>query len=499
MTQTTISANAAGRVLPDSVAGYGDVVPFAGAFATAARPGSGAIANRGFVSPGSSKLMPDLRAALEAAGLTDGMTVSFHHHLREGDAVVNQTMQTIAEMGVGDITIAPTILFNVHEPLVELVRRGMVRTIHGCMTGPIGRLASEGGLAAPAVLRSHGGRARAIAAGDLKIDIAVIAAPTADPQGNCNGVTGPSACGPLSFSHADAMYADKVIVVTDNLVDYPATPISIGQQHVDFVVAVPSIGDPGRIVAGITQKAIAGPRLSIARAAADVVWHAGIVREGFNFQSGAGGTSLATTEYLGQIMRRENIRAAWVNGGINECVLKLLRDGYVGKVLNCQAFDEAAVRSLHDDPAHVEISMDQYANPHNKGCVCHQLDAVFLGATEIDVDFNVNVNTHSDGYLLHAIGGHQDTAAGAKLTIVTAPVARKTHPIIVDRVTTITTPGEVVDVIVTDAGVAVNPRSWDGELLERLNHSPLRVVPIETLRNAARAKAGQDYQAGLRL
>ena len=52
------------------------------------------------------------------------------------------------------------------------------------------------------------------------------------------------------------------------------------------------------------------------------------------------------------------------------------------------------------------------------------LDCVILGATEVDVDFNVNVNTESNGYLLHNTGGHCDTAAGAKLAIVVAPV----HP-----------------------------------------------------------------------
>ncbi len=487
--------NAAGRDIPDHIAGYGPTAPYAGAFATTDSAHRGAPLNRGEHTPGRDKRMPDLRAALEAAGLRDGMTVSFHHHLRNGDAVMNLAMHTIAEMGVGDITLAPCILFDVHGPLVELARRGVIRTVHGCMTGPMGPFASTGGLNDTAILRSHGGRARAVIQGEMPIDIAIIAAPCADARGNANGVHGPAACGPLSFNHADAMHAKKVIVVTDHLVPYPAVPISIAEHHVDHVVKVDSIGDPAGIVSGITQVSAAGPHLSIARTAADVLWHSGLVREGFNFQAGAGGISLAAVRFLGRMMAEHSIHADWVMGGINQSVLELFSQGLVKKMLDCQAFDLPAVQSLRDDAAHVEISVDQYANPHNKGCVCHQLDAIFLGGTEVDLDFNVNVNTHSDGRVLRAIGGHQDTAAGAKLTIITVPVARKTHPIVLDRVTNVTTPGDAVDVIATDLGVAINPQSpRHADLTDRLSRTDIPVLRIEQLRDAALQRAGQPYQ-----
>jgi citrate lyase subunit alpha/citrate CoA-transferase len=94
---------------------------------------------------------------------------------------------------------------------------------------------------------------------------------------------------------------------------------------------------------------------------------------------------------------------------------------------------------------------------------------VILGATEVDVDFNVNVNTESSGYLLHNTGGHCDTAAGAKLAIVVAPSMRGRLPIVRERVTTVTTPGETVDVVVTERGICVAPRHADlaRELLRR--------------------------------
>jgi citrate lyase subunit alpha/citrate CoA-transferase len=64
--------------------------------------------------------------------------------------------------------------------------------------------------------------------------------------------------------------------------------------------------------------------------------------------------------------------------------------------------------------AHLEISADMYANPFNAGAVVNRLDFVILGATEVDVDFNVNVNTESTGYLLHNTGGHPVTSSPAR-------------------------------------------------------------------------------------
>jgi len=86
-----------------------------------------------------------------------------------------------------------------------------------------------------------------------QIDIAVIGASEADNQGNCNGIHGKSACGPLAYSAIDAKLAQHVIVVTDNLVEYPCTPMSINETNVDYVVLVPTIGDPKKITSGTTR------------------------------------------------------------------------------------------------------------------------------------------------------------------------------------------------------------------------------------------------------
>lgn len=95
----------------------------------------------------------------------------------------------IAKMGIKDITLAPTALFPVHEPIIEHIKSGVVTAIHGSLNGPIGAFVSEGGkLKEPVVLRSHGGRARAICSGDLHIDVAFIAASAADNYGTAMAV-----------------------------------------------------------------------------------------------------------------------------------------------------------------------------------------------------------------------------------------------------------------------------------------------------------------------
>ena len=50
------------------------------------------------------------------------------------------------------------------------------------------------------------------------------------------------------YAFADALYAGKVIAVTDNLAPYPVSPVSIDETLVDYVVVVDCIGDPAGIV-----------------------------------------------------------------------------------------------------------------------------------------------------------------------------------------------------------------------------------------------------------
>jgi citrate lyase subunit alpha/citrate CoA-transferase len=168
-------------------------------------------------------------------------------------------------------------------------------------------------------------------------------------------------------------------------------------------------------------------------------------------------------------MLTQKIKGSFGCGGITGQFVDMLEEGYFRTLFDVQCFDLRAVESIGKNIRHREISADLYANPFNRGSVVNMLDCVILGATEVDVDFNVNVNTESNGYLLHNTGGHSDTAAGARLAIVVAPSIRGRLPIIRDEVTTITTPGETVDVVVTERGIAVADRHEDlkAEILRR--------------------------------
>ena len=119
------------------------------------------------------------------------------------------------------------------------------------------------------------------------------------------------------------------------------------------------------------------------------------------------------------------------------------------------------------------------------------IDAVVLGATEVDVNFNGNVVTHSDGRLLHGIGGWQN-CLDAGCTILAVPSFRDRIPVIVDEVTTLTGPGELIDVVVTERGIAINPRRQD--LIDAVKGSAL----ADTADSGHQGGSGEDLwrQAG---
>ena len=107
----------------------------------------------------------------------------------------------------------------------------------------------------------------------------------------------------------------------------------------------------------------------------------------------------------------------------------------------------------------------------------------------MDVDFNVNVHTDSNGIIMGGSGGHSDICAGAKMSVIITPMFRNRLPMILDRVTTITTPGKDVDVLVTQGGIAVNPRQV--ELKERLTAAGLPIVDIRELQAKAERMTGK--------
>jgi citrate lyase subunit alpha/citrate CoA-transferase len=453
--------NAAGRTIETEIAGV-SLKPFTGA------------KKYSYFSKVTS-----LTEALKKCNIKNGDTLSFHHQLRNGDFVINLTLAAARELGIKDLRLAQTAMFNVCEPVIDFIKDGVVNRIEGSINGIVGDYISKNPLPYPVVLRSHGGRWAAVKTGELHPNIAVIAASAADERGNATGIIGPSAFGPISYSQVDAMHADHVIIATDNVVDYPLKFQEIQERYVDCVAQVDKIGDPKNIMSGTTKITENPMKLQIALDCVDLMDAAGLIKDGMVFQSGAGGISLAAMKYLGERLKEKNVVASTATGGLTKLICDIYQEGRVKNIYYSQVFDDYSVKYIQNNLG-LPADIGHYADPTSKGRTIDGLDTVVLGATEVDVNFNVNVNTHSDGRLLHGIGGHQDTAAGSSLCIISCPVFRKDNPIVRKNVTTISTPGDVVDAIVTNEGIAINPRRKD--LIEKVK-GKLNLVPIEDIKN----------------
>jgi len=270
-------------------------------------------------------------------------------------------------------------------------------------------------------------------------------------------------------------------------VRFPCVPIHIPGNLVDYVVQIPKIGVPDKIASGTTKLTVEPERLRIAETTARFVKDAGLLHDDFLFQAGAGGISLAFAKYIGDIIKSEGLKVPAIGGGSTSPLVEMLDDGITEYLMDGQAFDMKAVESLRDNPKHFAVNPDIFYNYHSKGMMASMFDVMVLGATEIDTKFNANVVTHSDGRLLHGIGGWQNSLF-AKCTILSIPSHRNKFPMLVDEVTTLVGPGELIDVVVTEKGIAINPLRQD--LLRATSGSDLPIKPFEEIKREVEAQIG---------
>lgn len=435
------------------------------------------------------KVLDTLEEAIKQSGLKDGMTISFHHAFREGDQIILQVVDKIEKMGFKNLTISSSSLLNCHDKLIDYIKSGVITKIFTSgIRGELGKAISNGILENPIHIHSHGGRVNLIQTGVLNIDVAFLGVSICDEFGNANGSHGKLNCGSLGYAKVDAEHAKFVILLTEEMVEFPCSPASITQGQVDVIVKLDQIGDPSKINLGAARESSDPRDLLIARNTSFVIQNSGYFKDGFSFQTGSGGAATATTRYLEQAMKAQGIKASFALGGITSTIADLHKQGLVKKIADVQSFDIDAANSLRDSNDHIEISANEYANITSKAAYVNRVDVVVLSALEIDLDFNVNVLCGSDGILLGASGGHSDVAAGANLTIIVAPLLRTRIPSIVDSVTTNITPGECIDILVTDHGIAVNPLR--PELEKRLKKAGLPIRKIKDLYDEAIALTG---------
>lgn len=410
--------------------------------------------------------------------------ISFHHHLRNGDKVINMVLPYYEQNNVQNIHLHPSSIFPSYLSILPLLKKNQITDITtSYMNGPVSNYISKNGLVGQLTMTSHGLRARAILEGEEQIDIAYIAVPTVNLNGDGIGSIGKSKCGSLGYAIADSEKAKIVVVITDNLIDEVIENPEINGNHVDYIIEVDSIGDNEGIVSGTTQLTTNPIGVRIAHNTAKALASLSVLRDGFSYQSGAGGISLKVTDYLKKHMIKNNIKASFFSGGITKYHVDMLEAGLVEKLYDVQCFDLDAIESIYRNETHYAISASTYANPVNDNRVIKDLDIVILGATEIDLNFNVNVTTDSFNNIIGGSGGHSDVAEEAKVTVIVSPLIKGRIPIIRNRVTSITTPGKDVDIFVTERGIAINPKRVD--LMEQLSKTTLTIKPIDVLQKEA--------------
>lgn len=488
--------NAVGRELPQIIAGK-PVRPYQGLGQDQSYQGT-AVTGRRVSREASrgSKRMETLEQAILAAGLKDGMTISFHHSFREGDYTVGLVLNAIRSLGIRNLRFAPSAVVNISNcHLPDFVRDGTITAVEASgIRGALGDglLSGEITLPTPVILRPHGARPRAIESGELKIDVAFIAASAADEAGNCTGQTGANPCGSLGYSFVDAQNAGRVIVITDTLVDYPCVPVSISQQYVDYVVTIPEIGNPEKIGSGAARLTKNPRDLMIAEMTAELISSSSLFRNGFSFQTGVGAISIACTRFLSEKMEQRGVTASFALGGITSAIIDMYDKGQVRAVACSQSFDAVAAKAILDRPGVYEIDNSDYSNPFRRGSYLDYLDFGVLSALEVDTDFNVNILTGSSGQMMGGLGGGPDVAEGAEISIVVLPIVRGRTPSIVKRVFTCCTPGESVACVITQAGIALNPRHRNyAQLKQDLENAKIATVSIEYLQQLAQSITGE--------
>lgn len=434
-----------------------------------------------------NKMVENISELFDKLEIKDGATLSFHHHLRNGDFVLNMVFEEVKRRGIKDITLVASSIFPCHEPIVPLIKDGTIKNvITSYMSGPVAESISHGDLKGTLVMQSHGGRARAIMEGSVKIDVAFIGAPATDVHGNISATEGKAFCGTLGYAIADSIMAEKTVAITDTIIPLEGKT-EIPSERIDYILKVDSIGDPNGIISGTTRITKDPVGLRIAQKAVEVMVATGLVREGMCYQSGAGGVSLAVTKFLGDYMEREGIKGKFASGGVTGDLCDMKNRGLFDRIYDVQCFDLKSAEDIKNDPRHITMSAEKYASPY-KDAIVNSLDFVILGATELDTDFNVNVTTGHDGVIMGGSGGHQDTAYGAKVSIIVSKLFQSRIPLIVDRVGVISTPGSTVDVLVTERGVAVNENRKD--IIEALKAHDIEVMTIKELKELSDSLTG---------
>jgi citrate lyase subunit alpha/citrate CoA-transferase len=478
-----------------------DYTPFNGAFNP--DPQTGRFTGRKVVEtiPHRKNKVTTLDAVMEY--IEDGDTISYPHYYRLGDTGLKLVVDKLRESGKKNIIIYGNALFDHTDPwLSEAIRDGIVAGFYGNPYRKLGAYVMAGDMLPwVSVGFSHGNRVRKLQTGEVHVKVAFGPVPMADVRGNANGLLGnpDHLCGPVGLFHADAEYADYTCLLAGTVSDIVVMPTPISMEQVDFVVPVDNPSLNAGIGSGTLDmdKARANTfNTVIADNVTRVMRAAGVVKDNFAFQVGSG-AGLIVLDNIRSMLKEMKIQANFTIGGITTLHVDMLEEGTVRHLMHGQLFEPnpRMFESMLNHPNHHEITTAYYASVANKESAVNMLDLAVLSALEVDLDFNLNT-VCANGRIIGGIGGGQDVAAGADLTVIFLPLATgksgKGFPKVVDKVYTRTTPGEVIDVVVTEEYAAVNPKSsssYKDAVLERAKDFDLKLVSIEELHQKSIARA----------
>lgn len=154
-----MSLNSLGRNIPIELPGVGSFAPYASPFAMLGQPAVTAAAPMQLCRPmpTRSKVVQNIEKAVELSGLENGMTISFHHHLRNGDIVMPLVLDILQKMGFKNLTLAPSSIPDSHDCVADYIRSGLIARLYTSgVRGELGKLLSAGEIEIPVVIRSHG-------------------------------------------------------------------------------------------------------------------------------------------------------------------------------------------------------------------------------------------------------------------------------------------------------------------------------------------------------
>ena len=434
--------------------------------------------------------------------IRDGDTISYPHYYRTGDLGLKFVVDKLRESGKKDVRIYGNAYFDNCDPwLIEAIRDGVIGGIYGNVYRKLGANVVAGELLPwVSVGFSHGNRVRKLQTGEVNVRVAFGPVPIADRWGNANGLLGKPEhlCGPVGLFSVDAELAEYVCLLAGTVSDTVVMPTPISMEQVDFVVHT----EPG-LNSGIgsgtldIEKARSNPfNAQVADNITRLIKGSGVVKDDFSFQVGSG-AGLLVLDNIRQMLKAEKIRASFSIGGVTSMHVDMLEEGTLYQLMHGQLFQPSPhmFESMLNNPRHHEITTPYYASVANKESAVNMLDLAVLSTLEVDLEYNLNT-VCAGGRIIGGIGGGQDVAAGADLTVIFMPLATgkdgKGFPKVVDKVFTRTTPGEVIDVVVTEEYVSVNPRShstYKDAIIANASKFGVNLVSIEELHRKSNEKA----------